>query len=185
MCKTEKCISSGIKGNFFIIKQPSSNSCWATVLCMMFSWRNQKFTSEKMLLSSYPRYLNLFKYGATMGIRIDEEIVLYDTLGLEIERQLNPSIKGWSEMIDSYGPLSITIDARPPFGTIHAILMLGIYGADSGLDTRVVYADPAIGKINDENFLVFLKMYESKYSVDWPIQIIHFKNNNAVQEVKK
>lgn len=141
----------------------------------MVSWKKQAFIAEKEVLAPYPKYLEIFKNGSTTGIRINEEIALYDTLDLKIERQLNPTIKGWCEMIEAYGPLSITIDARPPFGTMHAILMLGIYGADTGLNTTVVYADPATGKIHNQNFLDFLKMYESKYSVDWPIQIIHFK----------
>lgn len=141
---------------------------------MMFSWRKQQYISEEELLAPYPEYLELFKHGDLKGISIEDEIRLYEKLGLSIERQLNPSIQGWAEMIDQFGPLSITIDAKPPFGTIHAILILGIYGAKSGLNTRIVFADPVKGKIIDEDFLTFLKMYESKYSVDWTIQIIHF-----------
>ena len=173
-CKSDTCVSSGIKGKFFTVMQPTPYTCWASVLCMMFSWKNRVFTSEKEILKAYPAYLRLFEEGETKGITIEQEKALYPLLGLSIEQQLNPTIKGWCEMIDKYGPLSITIDARPPYGTIHAILILAIYGAETGLNTRVVYADPATGKILDENFLAFLKMYESKYSVDWPIQIIHF-----------
>ncbi len=71
--------------------------------------------------------------------------------------------------------MSITIDANPPFGgTIHSITLLGIYGENTGLNTNIVYADPADGRLHDINFLDFMKMYEAKRAVDWPIQIIHF-----------
>ncbi|MGC4100947.1 papain-like cysteine protease family protein [Ferruginibacter sp.] len=169
-CAADTCVSSGVKGNFYIVKQPTANCCWATVLAMMYSWKQQSFISEKEVLSPYPHYANLFSTGAANGIRVEEEIALYDSLGLAIERQQNPTIQGWCEMIDRYGPLSVTIDAHPPFGTMHAILILAVYGANTGLHTTIIYADPATGTIHTEGFLIFMKMYESKYSVDWPIQ---------------
>ena len=160
---------------FFLLKQIHANSCWASALAMMYSWQKGKHVAEEEILKSYPYYLKLYKETDKRGLTFDEEIILYQQLGIETERQLNPTIKGWAEMICDYGPLSITIDARPPFGTIHAILLLAIYGNESGLDTKVVYADPADGQLHTVDFLVFLKMYESKYAVDWPLQIIHFK----------
>ena len=175
-CKNDTCIGAVIEQPFFLVKQIHENSCWASVLSMMFSWKEGKIISEEVILSPYDEYLEIYKNSGKAGITFKQEIALYQELGLETEKQLNPTIKGWTEMINTYGPLSITIDARPPFGTIHAILILAIYGSENGLNTRVIYADPADGKLHEVDFLAFLKMYESKYSVDWPIQIIHFKH---------
>lgn len=142
---------------------------------MMYSWKEGKLVSEEEILAPYSEYLEIYNNADKTGITFIQETALYHKLGLETEKQLNPTIKGWREMIENYGPLSITIDAKPPFGTIHAILILAMYGNENGLDTKVTYADPSDGKIHEINFLIFLKMYESKYSVGWPIQIIHFK----------
>lgn len=141
---------------------------------MMYSWKTQAYIDEMEILKPFAVYADIYKRSDKEGIKLNDEINLYQQLGLVVEKQLNPTIKGWAEMIDKYGPLSVTIDARPPYGTLHAILVLGIYGKDTGLDTKIIYADPADGKIQEQDFLVFLKMYEAKYSVDWLIQIIHF-----------
>lgn len=174
-CKKDSCIRAVIKQPFFLLKQIHENSCWASVLSMMFSWKEEKIISEENILSPYNEYLEVYKNSDKAGITFKQEVALYQKLGLETEKQLNPTIKSWVEMIDTYGPLSITIDARPPFGIIHAILILAIYGNENGLDTKVTYADPADVAIHEMDFLTFIKMYESKYSVDWPIQIIHFQ----------
>lgn len=173
-CQRDRCVSAAVGGTFYSRKQPTAYCCWATALAMLYSWKKQQPLREKAVLEDYPEYVHLFDSGATKGITVTQEIQLYTRLGLSIERQLNPTIKGWAEYITEHGPLSIIIVANPPFGTVHAIILVGIYGADSGLNTRVVYADPADGKMHDIDFLDFMKMYEAKYSVDWPIQIIHF-----------
>lgn len=173
-CKTDNCITANVKGKFFLIKQIYPNSCWAAVLSMMYSWKNQEYISETKVLKPFPLYAGIYSRSDKEGIKLNDELVLYQQLGLVIEKQLNPTINGWAEMINEHGPLSVTIDARPPYGTLHAIVVLGIYGKDTGLDTKIIYADPGDGKIYEQDFLVFLKMYEAKYSVDWLIQIIHF-----------
>jgi hypothetical protein len=130
---------------------------------------------EKEILENFPDYLKLFEESNKKGITFDQELTLYNKLGLQVERQLNPTIKGWAEYLQNHGPLSITVDATPPYGgTIHAIVLLAIFGEDSGLETKVIYADPADGKLYEKDFLEFLKMYEAKLSVDWPLQIVHF-----------
>lgn len=172
-CKNDSCVAAGIKGKFFLVKQDYPNSCWAAVLTMIYSWKAQSFIPEKEVLQPYPKFLNIYNQSDKEGIRLQDELELYPQMGLGVEKQLNPTIKGWAEMIEKYGPLSVTIDAKPPIGTIHAILILGIYGKITGLDTRIIYADPADGIMHNEDFLTFLKMYESKYSVDWLIQIVH------------
>jgi hypothetical protein len=173
-CTNSNCVQALIRGKFFCMKQPTINSCWATVLAMLFSWKNQKYISEETILKDDSLAYNVFKKSDRIGITSSQELILYNNLGLKIERQLNPSIQGWMEYLAS-GPLSITIDANPPYGgTVHAIVLLGLYGENTGLKTNILYADPADGQVHKVDFLEFMKMYEAKYSVDWPIQIIHF-----------
>lgn len=61
---------------------------------------------EEEVLQSYPEYLASFEKGNEKGITVKQEINLYTKLGLQIERQLNPTIHGWAEDISENGPLS-------------------------------------------------------------------------------
>ena len=121
------------------------------------------------------QYELLYEQSDVRGIPVHEEISLYQQAGLSIMRQLNPSIQGWAEFINNYGPLSITIDAAPPFGgTVHALLLVGIHGTLDGQRTTVYYIDPFDGELHQVPFMEFLRKYEAHFAVDWPIQVIHF-----------
>ncbi len=172
----DSCVSDAVKGFVYPLKQKHQFACWATVLTMMESWKEQQLLTPQMVLQRYgDKFKKLYDRSDTAGILIQDEIELYKKAGIEIERQLDPSIEGWSEFIRDFGPLSITIDANPPYGgTVHALLIVGIYGAIDGQKTTIIYIDPSDGKIHSSPFMNFLKMYEAKFAVDWPVQIIHF-----------
>ncbi|HEV7333152.1 MAG TPA: papain-like cysteine protease family protein [Flavisolibacter sp.] len=183
-CRENECVYYRVKDSLFPLKQPTRNSCWATVLTMLLSWKEAKeLTIEEVVKRFGGKYEQLYKDSETKGIAIDDEIALYEQAGLGIMRQLNPSIDGWAYYLEEYGPLSVTIDARPPYGgTIHAILVTGIYGKKDGSKTKISYIDPLTGKEQLQDFMGFMKMYEAKYSVDWKIQIIHnekIQNGNS------
>ena len=174
---SDSCISYAVPGFIFPIKQRYHFDCWATVLTMLQAWKDQKSYSVGALMASYGKYYsNLYNESAKEGIGFQDEIALYKKAGLELERQLDPSIKGWAAYLSDFGPLSITIDARPPFGgVVHALLIVGIQGSITGQHTTIVYVDPLDGQVHYEEFITFLKKYEAKYAVDWPIQIIHLR----------
>lgn len=177
-CKplSDTCVSYAIPGKVYPMKQPYPYACWATVLAMLYSWKQQQYQEIETVLQPFgANYVDLYRQSTKMGISIRDEIALYEKAGLKIERQLNPSIQGWRDYLADYGPLSLTIDARPPFGgTIHALLLLAIQGNVNGTNTTIIYIDPADGLVHEKPFMDFLKMYEAKMSIDWPIQIIHF-----------
>ncbi|MGC4038711.1 MAG: papain-like cysteine protease family protein [Chitinophagaceae bacterium] len=175
-CDSAGCVSAGVKGSLYGLQQPTANSCWATVLTMLFSWKEQRRENTDSLLKRFGnKFVQLYRQSATRGIGISDEIELYQKAGLTIMRQLDPSIEGWAEFIRNFGPLSLTVDASPPFGgTVHAILIVGIRGKTDGSNTTLYYIDPQDGELHTTPFMTFLKMYEAKFAVDWPIQIIHF-----------
>jgi hypothetical protein len=142
---------------------------------MLLSWKEgQRKDIDKTVTKFGNKYHDLFIRSDKIGIGIDDEIALYQEANVEIMRQLNPSIDGWESFLRDYGPLSITVDANPPYGgTIHAILVTGMYGKKDASHTQISYIDPLDGKEYLIDFMKFVAMYEGPYSVDWQIQVIH------------
>lgn len=172
-CRDKECVYYRVE-HLYPIQQPTSNSCWATVLTMLLSWKENKHLDIEQVANRFGRkYSDLLAQSETKGIEINDEIELYKKADLEIMRQLNPSIDGWESYLKEFGPLSVTLDANPPYGgTIHAVLVTGIYGRIDAQNTDISYIDPLDGKEHLINFMDFLKMYEAKFSVDWKIQVI-------------
>jgi hypothetical protein len=142
---------------------------------MLFAWKEGRpLNIEETVTKFGEKYQDLFIHSDTKGIGIDDEISLYKRANIEIMQQLNPSIVGWESFLKDYGPLSVTVDANPPFGgTIHAILVTGIYGRKDATKTEISYIDPLDGKEYLIDFMKFVPMYEAPHSVDWLIQVIH------------
>lgn len=178
-CSEPRCVSAGVPGKIFPVKQAHPYSCWAAVLTMICSWKEQTALDVEKTMSRYgDKYAALYHQSRIHGISVEDEIELYGLANLEIMRQLNPSIDGWAQFINDYGPLSITIDSRPPEGgTIHALLLVGIRGTIDGQHTDVYYIDPLDGELHVVSFMEFLKKYEAHFAVDWPIQVIHAPKN--------
>lgn len=176
-CTAGPCVWYHVDCSQYSIKQPTKYSCWATALAMLTSWKEKKQVAPRELLQRFdPRYLRIFDSAEITGITLENEISLYQSAGMDIMKQLNPSIKGWEEFLKEFGPLSVTIDASPPYGgTIHALLITGIFGRTDATNTKISYIDPLDGNEHLVDFSAFIKMYEAKYSVDWEIQIIHNK----------
>ncbi|HMI03980.1 MAG TPA: papain-like cysteine protease family protein [Pedobacter sp.] len=155
------------------IKQPKKWACWATALTMLYSWKNQLSISIQDVINLYGEpYKTTFADSATRGISASEEENLYQAAALTVIKGLNPGIPAWYDLLEKYGPLSITVDADPPTGTIHALVITGMKGDGTPANTNVTYIDPADGLSHTIKFTTFLTLYEG--SASWPLQIIHY-----------
>lgn len=174
-CKDNDCVYYRVDKPLFPIRQPTAYSCWATVLTMLLSWQEGKLLDINATMGRFGRkYQDLLRQSDQQGIQLKDELTLYKIAHIDIMQQLNPSIDGWAAYLKDYGPLSVTIEANPPFGgTVHAILVTGIYGRKDASHTLISYIDPLDGREHLIDFMQFIPMYEGKYSVDWLIQVIH------------
>jgi len=154
------------------LKQPKSMDCWATALTILYSWKNNDNTIkiEDVVRKYGNNYVILFQTNA--GIRPAEEKELYRMAKLTVIQGANPTIATWYNLLKNHGPLSITVDADPPYGTIHALVVNGIKGDGSAEKTFIDYVDPADGKQYNLKFSDFIKLYEGAAS--WPLQIIYW-----------
>lgn len=101
------------------LKQPKSMDCWATALTILYSWKYKENTIkiEDVIRKYGDIYLILFQTNA--GIKPTEEQALYKAAKLTVIQGANPTISTWYNLLKSHGPLSITVDSKPPYGTIH------------------------------------------------------------------
>ncbi len=154
------------------LKQPKSGDCWATALTILYSWKyNDNAISIQDVLKKYgEKYLSLFRNNS--GITAAEEKELYKVVNLSVIQGLNPTIQHWYELLSKHGPLSITVDAAPPNGTIHALVINGLRGDGKPATTYITYVDPWDGKENTLPFTEFIKLYEG--AAKWPLQIIYW-----------
>lgn len=154
------------------LKQPKSMDCWATALTILYSWKYKDNTIkiEDVVRKYGNNYVILFQTNS--GIVSDEEKELYRLANLNVIQGVNPTIASWYNLLKKHGPLSITVDADPPLGTIHALVVNGIKGDGSPEKTFIDYVDPADGKQYNLKFSEFIKLYEGAAS--WPLQIIHW-----------
>ncbi len=132
------------------IKQPSSMSCWAAAATMIYNWKfgiDQDIEAVVSLAGA--KYVTIYKESfppKSRGISASEEADFYNALPMSVIKGLSPSIKGWHDILASKGPLSITVDAQPGTGTIHALVVTGIDGDGTSGGTIVTYIDPGDGQ---------------------------------------
>lgn len=157
------------------IAQPSKMSCWAAATTMISNWKSGIVRPIKDVVAlGGPRFVKIYDASfdqPPQGIAPADEADFYKALGLQVVQGLNPTVDGWAKMLKANGPLSITVDADPGKGFIHALVIIGIDGDGSVAKTIVTYIDPDGGKKRDLAFADFLKLYEG--SATWPLQIVH------------
>ncbi len=156
------------------IRQPKTNACWAAALTMLYSFKNNMSISIEDLIKQYNHsaynYTKIFN--DNNGISSSAEEKLYQLAKLTVLKQQNPQISLWHSLLKNYGPLSVTVDAEPPLGTTHALVLNGIEGDLTPNGTIILYIDPADGKQHSIKFPDFLNLYEG--SAKWPLQVIYY-----------
>jgi hypothetical protein len=154
-----------------LLKQPSTMSCWAAALTMLYSWHNEDYSiSIEDVLNRYGgNYLQIFN--SNTGISNSQEAALYQAAGLTVIKQGSPTMDYWYKLLQK-SPLSITVDAKPPTGTIHALFIDGMEGDGTATGTTIEYVDPADGVQHVLAFVNFIKLYDG--ASNWPLQIIYW-----------
>jgi hypothetical protein len=154
----------------FPVKQPTKMSCWAAATTMLYSWKQVSPQNiDEVLALAGQKYVDIYK--ADKGIKPADEAAFYKTFKLHIIQQQNLTIKAWGDILKA-SPLSVTVDADPGKGYIHALVVSGLKGDGTADGTKVTYVDPADGKFHTESFSKFLTLYEG--SASWPLQIIYW-----------
>jgi predicted chitinase len=172
-------VDVSVPGGVPPIRQPSGNACWAATYTMMASWRqNQSMTMEAALNAVGPAWAQ--KFTRDEGLSGQEKPQFLQQAGLVAEPPVNPSIDGWAQMLQNYGPVWITTDEGTGLGywAVHARVLTGIHGDGTEPGTMLDITDPGTGTSYQENFATFITKFEHEATtpnVPLRIQIVHWQ----------
>ena len=153
----------GIKS---VLAQPSSMSCWATVYCMMRSWKDQQ---------SYPIRDSVLKVGkkwadyydksyppTNAGLPSKQFAPFLQDAQMTHQPMMNLMIEQWARLMRRHGLLwigaAVTTEVK---SGLHSRILEGMHGDGKPESTWMKIIDPDGGKTYDEPFMVFLAKYEA------------------------
>ena len=166
-----------VPGLVAAIRQPTPNTCWATVTTMMMMWREQASMSIQTAIGRVgASWLAMFN--ADQGLPSAKKAAFLSTAGLTHEWPQSLSAAGWEGVLRQYGPLWVTTDEDPSANfAIHARIMTGIHGDGTDSGTTLDIVDPATDSAYRETFGRFRDKYESEArhpKLPLRIQIVHW-----------
>jgi hypothetical protein len=167
------------------VAQPTSMTCWAAVVTMMLSWRDQiSYTIEHAMDLAGPVYMLKFNKSKTNdkegGLLGSEKPPLMTALDMIGEAPMSYTINGLKDLLQTFGPLWVTTDENPTEGfAIHARVITGIFGDGTVDGTSLRIIDPAGGRRYTEGFRLFAKKFEEEArdskAKTLRIQMVHFR----------
>ncbi|NEW06890.1 hypothetical protein GK047_12845 [Paenibacillus sp. SYP-B3998] len=157
------------------IAQPYTMACWATVLTSMVSWRKSaSYTIEDVMDLAGPKYREI--YEKNTGLYPADTPELLQSIGLVAEPPMNYSSEGWLNLLQTYGPLWVTIAPDPdkPW-SMHAIIITGIRSDDTVEGIYFTFIDPADGLVKEITISEMIKLFEAVAGLEQVIiQVCHF-----------
>ena len=166
-------VDYSIPGTLPEIAQPTPNTCWAAVFTMMYSWKiNQSMGIADALSRVGSKYVDMFT--RDIGLDTESAKVLYNDSGLVPIYSFNPTIEGWTSLLQKYGPAYIDVGYNALNAGTHAIIVTAISGDGSPDKTSITYVDPIEGRTITLKFRDFLAKYEAQSAVQWPYTIVHW-----------
>ncbi len=171
-------VNFAIPGVLPVIPQPSQMTCWAAVMTMMWSWKNNKSLPIRDALAAIGlKYVAMFDNGN--GLDDQTARVLYNDARLEVSEAFNPTIEGWESFLKKYGPLYVDVGLVNSNNT-HAVIVTGISGNGTPAGTRITYVNPDGGRTETVTFSAFNAKYELPGAVQWPFPIVHWPAGSVV-----
>ena len=155
-----------VPGTKTVVAQPSPMSCWATVYCMMRSWKDQVSYPIRDALervgAKWAHYYDLSYPPTQQGLPPAEFGPFLRDAAMGHEPMANLTVERWADLLHTYGLLWIgaSVTINPNTG-LHSRILEGITGTGDPAGTFMQIIDPAGGRQYSEAFLIFLAKYES------------------------
>jgi hypothetical protein len=145
------------------IAQPTSMVCWATVHCMMRSWKQQQSLDIRQAAGQVDE-----KYGVMVdknqGMPPSEFGTFIKLAGMDLQPMANLTIQGWLDLLMNKGLLWVgTLNSIGPGAGLHSRIVEGMRGDGSATGTFMDIMDPDGGKRYQEQFDIFLAKYEGAF----------------------
>jgi hypothetical protein len=158
-------------GKIPLLQQENTNACWATVVTMLISWKEQKeYSVEDVLKLAGNDYVKLFDREKGLSACGKKDCPspsvedLLKKLSLRAEAPQSFTEKGWLELLKNYGPLWITsqVEIKKENKVIlasHARILFGMRN-DENKNIFMKVIDPFTGTSQEEKFEDFVRDYE-------------------------
>jgi len=144
------------------IAQPTGATCWAASGAMIVGWRDQVSLAPETLAKICGR-------STVTGLDQSQRRQFASEIGLSYEEPQSYTIDGFRDLLESYGPLWVSVQLP---GSGHAIVVTGLYsdGAADGSDTYVRISDPwdrVVGKPGSPGAYLNTHNTGSRYIMSW------------------
>lgn len=150
-----------VPGMKVVVAQPTNQVCWATVHCMMRSWKDQMSYGIR-----YAAALAGEKYGVMVdqnkGMPPAEFKNFIRAANMRLEPMANLTIEGWTNKLRDYGLLWVGTLFDESSG-LHSRIIEGIRGYGDYQNTWMMMIDPWGGVSYDEPYSLFLHKYEQAF----------------------
>jgi hypothetical protein len=160
--------------------QPSSMTCWATVSTMLVSWHETaSYAIADVMQRAGSDYLTL--YQGDQGLAGTAKPAFLASLSLSAEQPQDFSPDGWLALLQNHGALWVTTNEGPgQLFAVHARVVVGISGDETGDGTSLQIVDPADGSTSTETLTTFTKKFDDIARADsapdltFRPQVVHF-----------
>ena len=145
------------------LKQPTSNTCWATAAAMIVNWRDNNLLTPEMFARSLGEpWHNLFV--ADSGLLLEAHPDFAADAGFTALAPQSLSIQGYVQLLKDHGPLWIAT-VGPPSYSAHARVLVAIHGDGKPHSTVMEFIDPRDGSHHREPFMSFIESFEREARV--------------------
>jgi hypothetical protein len=149
-----------------VVAQPSPMSCWATVYCMMRSWKDQmSYPIRDAVLKVGQKWADHYDKSfppTVKGLPSSEFGPFLRAANMTHQPMMNLPIEEWARLLRRHGLLWIgaSVTINPNTG-LHSRILEGMTGDGQPNSTSMKIIDPDGGKQYSEPFMTFLAKYES------------------------
>lgn len=149
-----------VPGFRVVLAQPTGNTCWATVYCMMRSWKSQSSLGIREAAGLV---------GAKYALMVDKDNGLpasefgpfIQAANMAVQPMMNLTIPGWVNLLRRKGLIWVgTLNSIGPGSGLHSRIIESMSGDGSVNGTRMHIIDPAGGRRYQETFVTFIAKYE-------------------------
>ncbi len=155
-----------VPGTKTVLAQPSPMGCWATVYCMMRSWKDQSsYGIRDAVLKVGQKWATHYDKSfppTAQGLPSTEFGAFLQDARMSHQPMMNLPIDEWARLLRERGLLWIgaSVTVNPNTG-LHSRILEGMSGNGEPTGTSMKIIDPDGGRQYSESFMVFLAKYES------------------------
>jgi hypothetical protein len=152
------------------VDQGISNACWLACTTMLLEFKNQQSMSMDTVATNLgPPFDDPAL--RTNGLPLSQVADLVSKAGFSTAPQMCLSAQGWQGLINAHQPLMVFLDPSVGGNMLHAVVVIGIDGDETGDGTNITFLDPNMAQTRTLTLTNFSAVYEATAGTDLQFQI--------------